>query len=312
MKLRSIQALRGIAAALVVGRHLFGWPVGIAGVDIFFVISGFIMATIAPGALPRLFLARRLARIYPLWWLCVAPAIFGLGLASGFDGPRVWASVLLVPMGRATLPYLDVGWSLMFEVLFYLAVAITLWVRSLVPMLGLFAGMFALNIMSPMVLTGYLGHPLILEFLAGAAIVLLPRTSLVGVAALGMALFLFILHRHDEVAFAWSYGERAAQLARVLTFGPPALLTVYGCLCIEEQFAGRLWSPLVTLGDASYSLYLTHLGVRLLGGPPELLFALSIAVGVLVHRLVERPLTSFMTGRRVKRTSRLSRPPELA
>ena len=74
MKLRSIQVLRGIAAMAVVGHHAFdGTRIGAAGVDLFFVMSGFIMATCARDRGPLEFLADRAWRIYPLWLIAVTP-----------------------------------------------------------------------------------------------------------------------------------------------------------------------------------------------------------------------------------------------
>ena len=76
MRLRSIQVLRGIAAMAVVAHHAFDGPrLGAAGVDLFFVISGFIMATCTGARSPGQFLADRAWRIYPLWLIAVAPWI---------------------------------------------------------------------------------------------------------------------------------------------------------------------------------------------------------------------------------------------
>lgn len=86
-KLESIQVLRGIAASMVVIMHAWGVstlqqqphnPVrlGAAGVDLFFVISGFIMATISAGKTPREFLIDRLWRIYPIWWIACSVWLF--------------------------------------------------------------------------------------------------------------------------------------------------------------------------------------------------------------------------------------------
>ena len=66
MRLRSVQVLRGIAAMAVVAHHAFsGTRIGAAGVDLFFVISGFIMATCGRDRRPLEFLADRAWRIYP-------------------------------------------------------------------------------------------------------------------------------------------------------------------------------------------------------------------------------------------------------
>ena len=75
--LSSIQVLRGIAAVMVVMFHGLGFQIGSSGVDIFFVISGFIMFHTNRNAFGLtgaaiLFFKRRLLRIAPLYWLCTA------------------------------------------------------------------------------------------------------------------------------------------------------------------------------------------------------------------------------------------------
>ena len=83
-KFRSIQVLRAVAACAVVVLHAYpsshtpngNAGYGAFGVDLFFVISGFIMAQIAPERSPQRFLRDRLWRIYPLWWVAVLPWLF--------------------------------------------------------------------------------------------------------------------------------------------------------------------------------------------------------------------------------------------
>ena len=71
MKLRSVQVLRGVAASAVVIGHTGFFAIGSAGVDLFFVISGFIIATVAPGRAPLAFLRDRLFRIYPVYFVYI-------------------------------------------------------------------------------------------------------------------------------------------------------------------------------------------------------------------------------------------------
>ena len=120
-KLRSIQVLRGVAACAVVLLHAHlsgGTPIGenwarlgAAGVDLFFVISGFIMATIAKPSAGR-FLFDRFWRIFPLWLVAVTPWLIALR-----PGPSIIAaSLTLWPVyHQFTMPALDVGWTLSFE-----------------------------------------------------------------------------------------------------------------------------------------------------------------------------------------------------
>ena len=113
---------------------------GAAGVDLFFVISGFIMATIVaaqPDRTPQKFLLDRFWRIYPLWWIAVVPWI----LWTLPDWQRLTTSITLWPIfGTWQTPALRVGWTLSFEMLFYFAVAASMRV-GVKPLLGLFAVM---------------------------------------------------------------------------------------------------------------------------------------------------------------------------
>lgn len=311
MRYRSIQVLRGLAAAMVVAGHLFRTPLGIAGVDIFFVISGFIIASIAPQEGALRFLVKRCIRIYPMYWLCLIPAIF---LATGHEEigwPRMLASLTLLPVGQATAPYLIVGWSLMFEILFYVAVAISVSRRSATLILAAFVLAFFLNAVSTGPVIGFLGHPLILEFLAGVAIVLLPRSTAIGFFSLILGIGLFALHSGTEVDFPWSFTEQGSQMHRVCVFGIPAALTVYGCLALEGMFEYSAWLPLVALGDASYSLYLTHLGVINVPGWKPALFVAAVLVGLIVHRRIERPMTAALNARLAPKSGSKRRPAPL-
>jgi exopolysaccharide production protein ExoZ len=90
---------------------------------------------------------------------------------------------------------------------------------------------------------------------------------------------------------------------RVLLFGVPAVMVVYGALGLEKLFTGRWANASVLAGDASYSIYLTHLfPVNALTGASPMLpaakFVLAVAIGLAVHRLVERPLAGWVARRR--------------
>lgn len=174
-KLRSIQVLRGIAAMGVVFHHVeiadasslmrFGVAVGAAGVDLFFVVSGFIMATIGSGRRPTEFILGRIWRIFPLWLIAVLPWL----LAFSYDRETILTSLTLWPIwsGVFHTPALVVGWTLCFEMLFYSGFAVALATRPSVPIIGFIA---CLALAAPNGVIGYLGSPLILEFLAGVCI----------------------------------------------------------------------------------------------------------------------------------------------
>ena len=291
-KLRSIQALRAVAACAVVVLHAvhhIDAPIdragfGAAGVDLFFVISGFIIANVAQGRGAGDFLRDRLWRIYPLWWVAVLPWLFMVP-----RGPiSVASSVTLWPIytGGYYLPVLEVGWTLSFELLFYLGMALAIATRAAVP-LALYA-MFlvgALATSSP--LLHFIGSPMALEFLMGIAIARMPRRVGFGLfVPIGLALFALTSPAIGEVGA--SLGSAGA-LWRALEWGCPAALIVWGALSLERLFEHGLFDVPVKIGDASYSIYLFHPLVAYgLSFGWTVRLPLAIGAGWAMHLLVER------------------------
>jgi len=278
-----IQALRGIAALAVVLSHLYviegkyspdqilgAWArFGMAGVDLFFVISGFIMVYVSwqgprGGAAPLPFLWRRITRIYPLYWIVSAAVLVvwllrpDLVFASSPD-PNIMRSFLLLPQSGE--PLLAVGWTLIHEMYFYLIFAGVLllprhwmgWVLGAwcvgVTMIGAvfdFAGSPTLALIF---------NPLLFEFVAGAGLALLYlRRGAVNLLPIFAALLLLVVGN-------WVFMNPAGvdvlsdHAHRTTIIGPIAiaLFAVFGL-----KFGVLDKRPLIWLGDISYSLYLTH------------------------------------------------------
>ncbi len=132
------QYLRGLAALSVLVTHALQWPLteinmgllktGRLGVDVFFVISGFIITTIAgDGRIdPKQFLVRRAFRILPAYWAAtLLITILAVAIPSQFRTtiPTIEGlikSLLFIPSLEPKAPLLLLGWSLNFEVFFYL------------------------------------------------------------------------------------------------------------------------------------------------------------------------------------------------
>jgi exopolysaccharide production protein ExoZ len=307
-KLRSIQVLRAVAACAVVVLHAVpgvNEPVGAAGygaagVDLFFVISGFIMVNVAQGRTAGAFLRDRLWRIYPLWWIAVLPWLFMVP-----RGPTsIVSSLTLWPIyaGGYYVPVLEVGWTLSFELLFYLSVTVAIATRAAVP-LALYGLLLlgALTTASP--LLHFLGSPMALEFLMGAAIALAPRRAAFGLLIpLGLAMLALSSPGIGDVeashAAPWA-------LWRALEWGVPSALIFWGTLSLEPLFEHRWFDVPVAIGDASYSIYLFHPLVTYgLDFAWPLRLAAGIGVGWSIHWLVERRI---MAARR----PRLGRPLEV-
>jgi exopolysaccharide production protein ExoZ len=299
-KLRSIQVLRAIAVIAVVYCHAFATGRGSAGVDLFFVISGFIIARVSRDRPAREFANARFWRIYPIYLLAVLPSVlwqfrFGSGLTQ-----RVAATLTLWPIwgGEYQQPLLPVAWSLYFEVLFYLA--ITTWLFSRRAALAAAAGVAILALLDPGPASAFLLSPIILEFIAGYGLARVQRFHLAAPALVLGCLLLFCSARQFEAA---TMLDPMANSLRALLFGVPAVMTVYGALGLERVFRSRWADPLVWIGDASYSIYLIHLyPLNALAGSspamPAIRFAAGLAVGLVVYRLLERPLGAVIAQRR--------------
>ena len=291
-KLQSIQVLRGVAALAVVLCHAHLLPLGAVGVDIFFVLSGFIIGRVMVGRDWRSFLAARAWRIFPIYWICALPWLFLAYAAGEMDPTRTLSSLTLWPFyGEVARPYLRPSWTLCFELLFYLGAALSLATGKGRLVIAAFAACFVANLLWPGPLFGFFGYPLIAEFLAGLAITRLPISRTAGVPLLGIALLVLAF----SPASAFSDGAigvvDGTTLVRLLWWGIPAAFIVYGVLGLESL---RMPQRAVLLGDASYSIYLTHMLVTVVckGWPAVVL---SLVLGVAVHLYIEKPLLGLRT-----------------
>jgi exopolysaccharide production protein ExoZ len=318
--LRSIQYLRALAAFSVAAFHAFQWArldfdIGGAGVDIFFVISGFIMWRTTEGSdLSAMeFLRRRAVRIVPLYWLVtlalVASALVWPTRFPDIDPQpgHIIASLAFVqhlnPDGQP-FPVLTPGWTLNYEAAFYLLFAVVLLLPRANRLMALSFALVVVGTFGFFYPPAYemLFNPLVLEFLAG---VLLARAMSAGLTPSrngGWALL--------AIGLSW-YGVMAAtrvewDLWRPIFWGVPALLLVAGLTAVEADGGLVDLPPLRVLGDASYSLYLLHpliigaLAVQMGTWIPWLFIPLGLTLaclgGWLSWRLFERPLTQALKG----------------
>jgi len=328
--LAGIQYLRGVAATLVVVYHVFlqmgaatagaSLETFRAGVDIFFVISGFIMVYstgCGAGTTPLQFLRRRIVRIVPLYWAMTLFMIAVLVFAPQFvkTSKLAWDHALaslafvarLNPATSASyIPLVTPGWTLNLEMMFYAVFTLALLVAGSGARLILAASLpivllAAIGLTAdPPGFAGFYTDPIILEFVFGMVVGLLfmrgrIRLSLVPATMLGvLALALLLIPPESTL------------VPRPVRFGLPALAVVVAALAPGWPKVPALHR----LGDASYSLYLTHFFVlsalvqlwrRLhlfaMPGGALLLFPVGlvacIAVGVLSWRYVETPLTAL-------------------
>lgn len=323
----SIQYLRAVAALLVVLHHarnpepwlfnpLARFSHGQAGVDIFFVISGFIMYAAARDESASQFVYRRVVRVAPLYWLAtiVSLAFFYRRQLLGVDEAllsKLVASLLFVPHYNLLhpteiWPVLVPGWTLNYEMFFYAVFAIALLSRKLVAVVigvigvAVAAGLF-LHSPDPLWLT--YTNPILLDFAVGLLIArFYPAQAsrwLVLLLPLGAALLLL-----TPLPGSW----------RALTWGGPAALIVMGALTLEAGGLLPRLAGLKPIGDASYSIYLVHPMVITVvgkvvekvpvGGVMQFILLLaaafggSVLAGMATHRWVEKPLLRRLQGGR--------------
>lgn len=317
--LANLQAVRALAAIGVVVFHFGLMPatglpfrVGASGVDLFFVLSGFIIAH-SSARDPRRFLAHRLIRVVPAYWIVTAiAALFTLpnmGMAEAFGWLVQSMFYLPGPGGRPVLIF--VAWTLVYELAFYLLYwsALRFGTRP-APVIGL----ALLLILALVRLPGLPGPwPLLLEFGLGLGVYLLtgrsrllrsmPGSAGLAMAGIGLALLVTLprVTGYDPDDFQ--------SIGRVLTWGLPAAVIILGLIVAEHGgFAVRSGTVLL-LGAASYAIYLLHpiaIG-QLMQLPPNqpplswlyLLGALVVilAVSLAFHRSIEVPLLRWMRSR---------------
>jgi exopolysaccharide production protein ExoZ len=333
-KITSIQTLRACAAILVLASHALLYPLaeqslafgrlGWLGVILFFVVSGFIMVAVTgPGRFEAgQFLRRRVLRVVPLYWgftlmaallALVLPEIFK---TTVFDGEQLLLSLAFIPFynpaSHGLHPLYKLGWTLNYEMFFYVSFALLAVLQARQRVLVLTIAYIALT------LTGLLLHPenaipafytsyMPLAFVAGAWLGLahiegrlsrIPRGLLLPLLAIGLAGLAegFWLDRgivEDESAFL---GFLAFACAAVALF-----------VGLEGHLPRMAW--LERLGDASYSIYLVHIfavaavaGLLLkvlepgnwivVSGAIVLAIGAGLALGLVLYTLVERPLMS--------------------
>ncbi len=331
--LYGIQYLRAFAALAVVVFHAAErtgghFAIGAAGVDVFFVISGFIMWVISDRrpVTPQRSLLDRLKRIAPSYWLVtgimVAGAIAGLFPNLQLSAGHLLGSLFFIPVRSPSTgeiwPVLVQGWTLNFEMFFYVLFAGALFLPRawrllfLTVVFGLFFAAGLIWDPQSAALATYT-RPIILEFLGGVFIAELWLRRKVAGTSLGLACVGAAL-----CGFAAIY-LMGAEFDEFIC-GPLAMALVFGMVSLETGGSiGRV--PVLTyLGDASYSIYLWHTltisvavkAAEILGldGGLTLLGAIvgGTITGVAAYELIEKPLRKVFSGEGLKRRDLQRRP----
>lgn len=344
-KLESVQILRALAASVVVAGHVIAatarfcaehgcrsdrWPVAAgAGVDLFFVISGFIMVIASDRmfgarAGARDFIMRRLIRIVPLYWAVTTFSLLLTFIGGRHELPElnaIAASYFFVPYdtsGRSdgfAFPIVDLGWTLNYEMMFYVLFAIfigqgrTRCIILVTAALGAIIGA-GLVLQPSQVALRFWTQPISIEFAVGmwiAHLHLVGKLRLPALIRVSIAIGAIAFLAANPIATLHA-PTTPNGFARALGWGAPAALLLVAAVAGPWQWRGWLERCFVLIGDASYSLYLTHpfwilLLTRGLGKMQlhlsawefaGLAFFGSIAVAVGAHLICERPVTALL------------------
>jgi len=325
-KLNSIRILRAVAATTVIVHHVMitnGTAFGAFRVDIFFVLSGFVIAlALGAGTITvRDFVVSRVARIVPLYWLMTLVVFTGAVLkpdlfnSTTANVGELLKSLLFIPYQKESgqmYPMLFVGWTLNYEMLFYAVSALALLLlrerRFAFITLLLGALFFCASAARPThAVWLFLAQDRLLEFPLGiAAWMVWKRGTRVPVplAAVGVvAMYVFM------TCAEWALPGTPPLVRN----GLPSFCLVLCALSLEGVIAdNRCTRALAYIGDASYATYLSHpfvvegmrkllprfvhgFDVRTLSGA-MLAIVCATCVGCLFYRFVDRPL--FKAARR--------------
>ena len=329
--IRNIQVLRALAAFLVVFVHLEALlatigvrPFGYGGVDLFFVISGFIMVYVTKGKSTTAvdFMRQRILRVAPIYW-AITLAVFLLAVVKPDllqTTKANWADLLrslfFIPYQRAdhtVRPFLFVGWTLNYEMFFYVVFSVALmagrYLRGIWCAMAALAAFVVLGaIFKPQQLhLAFYSQPIVLEFVIGMFIALtverIPSqaATYAKILALGCGVLAFAGLVVTPIL--------RPDLSSLFTAGLPAAVVLYAAVALERWNWSLRSRWILVLGDASYVIYLSHPFVTQLvqkvimkvmrpeGVVTWGLLALSLALvagaGVCLHFALERPLSKL-------------------
>jgi exopolysaccharide production protein ExoZ len=351
-RLDALQGLRGCAALLVVIGHSLAIfrnasgvnpntvPVdlfGALGVYAFFVVSGFLMVYVHGGDFghpkaTRTFYARRIARIIPLYW--VVTISYGIKQIR-FGQATVWEvakSLLFIPYqtsGGLWRPVLGQGWTLNYEMLFYAIFGLALiFARGQWIVFGIFGTLVILNLcdfVGSNNVVEFWSNPIILYFLAGVAIGLI-RTRATRGPSFAVAFSFALAALAGAALFSDLIGATSTPVHFVVPLVTVAAVAVTA-LAREDSQVSTARRLAKRIGDASYSIYLTHTFViapaakivvaKIFPHTPIIVFtvlmiAATAIVGYLVFRLLERPLIKLWTRMFIKRPNAQTTTPAVA
>ena len=344
--INSIQFLRGFAALAVVIHHTGGYvkryyeptllfkdsfSIGFAGVDLFFVISGFIIHFTSKNYLNnpsklKEYLQKRFIRVYPIYWIITTILFVSSWLIVQILHKNIFSigypetiityvqTYTLFPLHFAINP---VTWTLSYEIFFYLCFALMIISKRLwiIPALILAVSFYNIFINIPEIIEVQLSYFNFIfsgynfEFMLGYLIYqFYEKIKLSNI----ISVILLIISISIIVFFGYEIGDYDSY-KRVLTFGLPSGIILLSLLNLEKNEAISFPKFSLTLGDASYALYLIHFPMMLLMNKlpqilgynltanQEVLYSYFIIISIIftsiyVHKWIEMPVAKKLNG----------------
>jgi len=292
--------------------------IGAIGVDIFFVISGFIMYRISDSTKHNLtsysFLKSRFMRIFPIYWVVLAVYILmALSIDKSFLISDILKSAFLYPVfiDSDIDMVLGVAWTLSYEILFYFIIAFLIAINK-ITILSIFISLALVFVLSNLFLSGdaklFFGNTILFEFFLGAFVYWLNKNFNYNFKVIlilcTLFIFTFIFSIENYNGFHLKFDE-----LRFLYLGIPSFLIILSAVQLDKKNSitskrAKLYSY---LGDISYPLYLIHFSIIIpvLGKvfsyiglwailPVNISFSLIVAAviisSILFRHLIEAPL----------------------
>lgn len=335
-KFNTIQSFRFIAAFMVLILHNilytserlvdagYNYEPGNNGVDLFFTISGFVMIWASQKLIGRPdgwkeFGWKRILRVVPIYWLITTFKLLVMlkspevALHSKIDVVFILKSYFFIPAKNPDsmfMPFYGVGWTLNFEMFFYLmfAIALALKIKPLPFLACIFIPLGALSFFVtpqwPDALAFY-ANIRVLNFLYGliAATLILNNKLISGKFAAA-----FIVVGLLAITIPHLYGGVSIPQFNFIAVGIATFLIVYGGACIEPYIGSKIPGWLIYWGTASYSLYLIHPTASPVGPTimkklniiqpiPSIVLGMSISLiaAVIFYNFCEKPLTKLLS-----------------
>jgi exopolysaccharide production protein ExoZ len=345
----NVHLLRVVAALAVVYYHIASeaglnlpLPFGTFGVDIFFVVSGFIIAYIGSKS-PDAFFLRRIIRIVPFYW---SASLFVFTIAWLFpeklrqtraDVPHLLYSLFFIPHNTTysgTFPTLILGWTLNYEMYFYVLFAVALvFSRRYAPII---CSAFLTLIVLVIDFSGtqneslkFYARPIVFEFVFGifvfCAVTLIDRRADYYHGSRWLKWVLYVSTLAASVFIVVQGMNGGFGLPRIVSSGLPAIFIVLGPILIEKLYDVKATNKLIfLLGESSYILYLIHpyilygvlrlfvgrtsdLGPTTIGLLTLALLLLPSIAALVIHMWFEKPTMSYLR-RALIRSPDTSRP----